>query len=136
MIDPDDLSNEFRAFLEDKFVGVKCDYCCEGIWDPHGASFVHDGFPASEILKARLVAWQAVHDGWFYLDIEAEDRGEVLDLDWEEFSRTGYEIAVDIKRELPDWTVFYFDLQRFRTRRNHNGFEAPPWWYEITSAMV
>ncbi|WP_146604540.1 hypothetical protein [Rhodoplanes roseus] len=93
---------------------MMCDYRCDGIWDHEGLSRSVDELPISGTLKDRLLAWQA----WFDVldDQAAEEQTAVPLATWQAFVAAGLAVARDLKRELPDWTVLYFDEIERRTK--------------------
>lgn len=99
------------------WVRIMADYCADGVWDRDGVGFSADDLPISSALRARLRAWQKRFD----LDQEPPDR--------ESFSAEGRDVAECIKRELPDWTVVYFDEAKAVDRGNAERFVFE---YEIT----
>lgn len=84
------------SLQDDKWVRVMADYCTDGVWQKDGAAASADELPISQPLRHRLRAWQSRYDG----DEPPQEP---------EFSADGLMIAKDIKTELPDWTIIYFD---------------------------
>ncbi len=101
---------EVKELLADRSVRILCDIGSEGIWDREGVPRDLEFFPIAEVLKARIMAWQA----WYEQDDPHEN--PPVQIDWEAFSEEGRQIARAIKQTLPDWTVIYFDEHRCRTR--------------------
>jgi hypothetical protein len=77
------------------------DFCAEGVWSEDGAAMSPFDLPINIDLQEKLQAWN-----WWY-DIGYE--GRCPDFDIDEFSAVGLELAVELKRQLPDWTIEYFD---------------------------
>lgn len=87
------------------YVRVMCDYCADGLWSEDGAAHPDD-YPITPALKARIAAWQDEFER-----AASIDRGmsrEVLLA----FNAEGRAIAVEMKLQLPDWTVVFFDSVR------------------------
>lgn len=85
---------------KDKWVRVMCDFCANCLWDRDGVMVSYDELPVSDDLKKRMVFWQSWHDAR-----NSHDPIPYLD----EFAHYGLEIAKEVKRQLPEWTVVYFD---------------------------
>ncbi|MFZ5426792.1 MAG: hypothetical protein ACOZEN_07440 [Thermodesulfobacteriota bacterium] len=90
--------------VEDKFLKVMADFCAEGLWTSSGSLSPYS-LPLSDDLRERFIAWN-----WWY-DLEYEGRDKDFDMD--AFVSEGLGIAKQLKRELPDWTIFYFDEAEF-----------------------
>ena len=91
-----------RSFEDDKWVRIMADYCADGVWLKDGAATTADDLPISPRLRDELRSWQRTYDE------DADKPG----FDVAAFSKWGRKIALDVKRELPDWTVVYFDEAR------------------------
>ena len=61
-----------------------------------------DDLPVTQELRQRLLDWEEMYDRQ---DLYAKSPS----YDVAAFSRTGRELAREVKRQLPDWTVVYFD---------------------------
>lgn len=95
---------------DSKYVKVMCDYLSTGVWDKDGRSMSVCDLPITFWLKQMLEEWQAMYDTQDI--VEQVINGEYIctsHLDIVEFLKMGYAIAVKIKRQLPDYEVFYFD---------------------------
>ncbi len=113
-----------ESMMTEKWVRVMADYCSDGLWDKEGVMMERDTLPITPTLAAR-------HEAWCLLYEQSEpfrDGGAVFD--YTAFSEEGRQIARAIKRELPDWTVMYFDESKIDRSRledqSRNEFE-----YEI-----
>lgn len=111
---------------KDKQVRIFCDFGAEGIWNTG-----EKGLPISEGLRRRLEEW----NWWF--DIAYDHDANKRDMDIEEFSAVGLELAHAVKVELPDWTVIYLDeaaQDRAFLLQDRFGIEPPrcAWEYPIT----
>jgi hypothetical protein len=109
----------YEAF-PDNWVRVLADSCADGVWNILGEGCAADELPVTPELVARIRAWQADYDARFDLD---ED---VTSAEIGAFSAEGAQIARELKRQLPGWTVVYFDEARFR-----HGDLRPRYEYEI-----
>lgn len=110
----------------EKRVRIFCDFCADGIWDVGKA-----GLPISEELRRRLEEWN-----WWY-DLAYDHDPDQRDMDIEEFSAIGLELARAVKAELPDWTVVYLDeaaQDRAFVMKDRFGVEPPrcAWEYVVT----
>lgn len=94
--------NHKKNFADQKYVRVMCDYCATGIWAKNGGSEEVDNLPVNAEVIARLDKWQAVYD---LQDCFIEQTSK-WDLD---FMQEGLSIACEIKRQLPDWTVMFYN---------------------------
>jgi hypothetical protein len=105
-----------------KWVRIMADYCAEPLWGPDGTMQYLDELPISADLRARLAAWE----DWF--DLHSLDNP---DFDRAAFSQAGLELACDVKAQLPDWTVIYFD----EAAANGRSPDAPreTFEYEVTA---
>lgn len=127
-IGPDDHD---ITFADDRYVKICCDYCCEGTWDRKNCSVDHDEFPITDDLKARLMGWQEIYNRYHVIEFDAIDLDEKPDLDWERFSAIGLEIAKEVKRQLPDWTVVYIDVYKARTQSPSSRLGRGVYEYEV-----
>jgi hypothetical protein len=91
---------------EAKWVRIMCDYSADPLWGPDGAMNYLEDLPVTPDLRQRLFDWEKIYD---MQDIGAETPS----YDVAEFSRTGLELAREVKRQLPDWTIIYFDEEAF-----------------------
>jgi hypothetical protein len=100
---------KIKGMLEEKRVCIMCDFSPDPVWASAGFNESLDDLPVTDDLKQRLSAWADR-----YCDFVAfEDYGAELDL--KEFSRTGLELAREVKAQLPDWTIEYFDEEAAAT---------------------
>lgn len=112
------------SWTDDKYVKIMADYCSDAIWAKDGCGELLDELPISEGLKGLLARWQRKYD------LECDDylpksERRTPEFDKKEFSLEGLKIAMDVKKELSDWTVVYFDEWR-----SHNS-PALDYEYEI-----
>lgn len=85
-----------------KWVRIMCDYSADPVWASDGTMIDLDDLPVTQELKQRLRAWEEIFDRQ---DLFASSPS----YDVAAFSRTGRELAREVKRQLPDWTVVYYD---------------------------
>ena len=116
-----------------KWVRIMCDSAASGIWDIEGCACHPASLPVSGNVRAMLAGWQA----WYEHDDFMEPNPFY---DREAHAAFGRFIARMVKRELPDWTVIYYDETAPR-----NGGQAQVWRpgqprdhfeYEITAEMA
>lgn len=98
---PDGWTEEFPQ----RWVRLMCDFAADGVWNSKGEGCSADSLPISRALLERVRAWQA----WFERDAWDGSSDLRPPFDVLAFSAEGLVIARDMKRELPDWTVVYFD---------------------------
>lgn len=98
MIDETDID----SLASEKWVRILADSCADGVWERGGGACRAEGLPVSAELVSRIKAWQR----WY--DRDENDWG-IFKGDLQAFSAEGLAIARALKRELPDWTVVYFD---------------------------
>lgn len=104
------------------------DYSADPLWDEDGVMMELDDLPVSGSIKKMLRGWAE----WF----EHKDGGgcaPTVSPDWdpEAFSRFGLFLARQVKRELPGWTVVYFDESKLVRAPDHIQ-ERSEFEYEIT----
>lgn len=114
-----------------RWVRVMCDYCAGGVWNRNGAAVSPEQMPITPELALRIYRWQAWYEDLMRPEAPGPDKAHL-----ERFSREGREIAIEVKRQLPGWTVVYFDEARLASVSP--GAEGPRGWfeYEITDAMM
>jgi hypothetical protein len=91
----------------EKWLRVMPDYCSCGLWEKEGCEVNIDEIPLSANLKRWLSHWCAMYEMQDDYLPEDERRSPEFPLAW--FSMWGERIAQQIKKELPDWTVIYFN---------------------------
>lgn len=89
--------------LDDKYVCIMCDYGADGVWNKNGDEEARDWLPVTQDIKSRLQRWQEVYDS-------CQEFNAVNDIT---FMQEGLSIAIEIKKQLPDWTVEFFNLGFF-----------------------
>lgn len=92
-----------NRLAQDKWVRVMCDFSASGIWTKSGSSASLNDLPVDNETAFMLGVWQS----WFE-QRHSEDPIPSLD----RFVSYGWRIVWDIKEQLPDWTVVYFDEKR------------------------
>ena len=101
----DDLLNIHR------WVRIMCDSLAEGVWDIEGRGCTVEALPVPEPLRQQILTWQDDFDALEDLIFEGET------VDWSQFAQTGLEIAREVKKALPDWTVIYHDQIKAQAQR-------------------
>src|SRR3954469_19940564 len=101
------MSNRRRRNLR-----LMADYGSAGVWDHDGAPLDPARLPLSPRLRARVTRWCARFQASFETEI-----------DLEAFAAEGRAIAQAVKKELPDWSVVYFD-EAAAARRGYRGSPA------------
>jgi len=91
-----------KTLKRDRWVRIMCDYSAEGVWDRHGAACRAADLPVSAETLAMLHGWQA----WYE---HAAGSPMTPVFDDVAHAALGLFVARCVKRELPDWTVVYFD---------------------------
>ena len=106
-----------NTLVEHRWVRVMTDYCADPVWDKNGFNADVMDLPVSAELQDSLRAWE----DWF------DNRASNSPIpNFEQFNLLGFRMAVEVKRQLPDWVVFFFDM----------GALKEPWEFEITEDMV
>ena len=109
------------GMVESKWVRILADYCADPLWGPDGSMESLEDLPVSQDLRARLETWEE----WY--DLQSLDNPE---FDAAAFGRAGLELAREVKAQLPDWTVVYFDEAAWAARTEETADGA--FQYEIT----
>jgi hypothetical protein len=113
----DNESYDPGSLVNGYWVRIMADYSTEGVWDRAGRACSLSDLPISKILRKRLLRWQAHYE-------ESDDNGFFSTaFDLEGFSAEGLQIAICVKRQLPDWSVMYFDEMKFMQLRSKFGCE-------------
>ena len=102
-----------------KYVKIMADYLAEGVWDHEGACLSIADVPLHATLQLEITDWQATYDR----------TGMDEDFDVVGFSVQGLALAREVKRQLPEWTVMYFDEAYAGTGQNRT-----VWFYEILAS--
>ncbi len=121
-----DLNSLNRA----KWVRIMCDYEANGVWDRAGRCCDLDDLPVSPELRRAIRAWQE----WYELGCPGErfSRGFVSTA----HAHMGLAIAIEVKVELPDWTVIYFDEEKLSLTHASKSRDRTFYEYEITGDLV
>ena len=98
------LAAETENFLSTKHITLMADYSSSGVWDKDGFNLFLDILPISVALKAAINGWT----DWYETNTDY-DRSLPSTFQTKAFSCVGYQLALDIKRELPLWNIVYFD---------------------------
>ena len=89
--------------------------------------------PVSQVLRDRLLAWNARYDDG--CDAEALSDATCGRFDFIAFANEGFRLAKEVKRQLPKWTVLYWDDAldwRYWMTREPRRFDRKAIEYEIT----
>lgn len=129
---------EVAQLAKERWIRIMCDYSADGVWDQNGYATSPDVLPTSIELMMHIYAWQAVYETLDPLD------GPVDPDHFAQFVNEGFLIAIEMKRQLPDWTIIYHDesraseLGRISHARIKNPTEHYRLWfeYEITDMTI
>jgi hypothetical protein len=122
--------DEGNSLTRQKWVRIMADFSADGVWNKQGQLCELDCLPVSGALKARISAWM----DWFDRGADRSDR-TAIPFNVRIFTEEGLQIARDVKRELPDWTVVYFDEERSNEWIYHRRVGDRSYFeYEIHSA--
>jgi len=82
-------------------IKLMADYCSTGLWDRSGRPFAAKSVPhISEELLQDIAKW----------NLEYEMKVDSDSFDLQDFSERGLQLAIRIRKEMPDtWVVFYFN---------------------------
>ncbi|MCP5363742.1 MAG: hypothetical protein H6905_00650 [Hyphomicrobiales bacterium] len=113
-------------------VRIVADYCSKGYQilegDPVNAG---DELAVSEALKSRISAWSDLYDA--HCDPKAYEDVSGMRFDFVAFAAEGAAIARAVKRELPGWTVTYWDESLdWYLSRDIRSYDPSRAEYEIT----
>lgn len=87
------------------FVKLMADYSSDGVWASSGAMMNRDSLPIGQDLKDAIERWCLDYESsQFYLPPEER----TVDFDVASFNARGEELAKQLSRELPGWTVVHF----------------------------
>lgn len=100
------LPSHRRARKARKWLRVMADYEACGLWQSPGIEADLETLPLSAKLVTELQAWSALFPSF---DAELDNMGDIHTSEGHQFIKTGLHIAQQIKAELPDYTVLYFD---------------------------
>jgi hypothetical protein len=94
----------------------------EGMWTAEGLllPFASDSLPIASELAGRLMDWQYRY---------SQEPDETFD--WADFSREGLALAREIKAQLPDWTIVYWDHHKSHIAREQGIEDKSYYEYEI-----
>lgn len=89
-------------YFPEKWVRVMADYSADPVWSKDCSNSDLDILPISLGTRIRLSEWALFYE--YNDDWEADPSGEFPK---ELFTKWGWRLAKQVKRELPDWTVVY-----------------------------
>jgi hypothetical protein len=98
----------------DPWVRIMCDFGADGIWDRDGAPGAISELPITLALMQRIFRWQEDYEE-FGKDSPPDPFNWTAD-ELQGFAAEGLEIAIEVKRQLPAWTVLYHDESRIPAR--------------------
>lgn len=108
---------------EEKWVRVMFDYSSSGIWEKSGCMMDDEDLPVTLELRERISKWVRLYDShaWEAQSL-SQNLEDEIDFSDETFTRLdeltklceddfneGVKIAIEIKSQLPDWTVKIFN---------------------------
>lgn len=130
-------ADECAQLAAEKWIRVMCDYCAEGVW-ALGGSTSPAYLPIDLPLIARIFEWQKVYEESETHYTDTNPTHDPVYLAWAE---EGFQIALEMKRQLPDWTVVYHDERRVPSWEEYglgNLIDLlRPWFeYEITDTVL
>lgn len=102
------LDDKENSLTRHRWVRIMADFSADGVWNQQGELCDLADLPVSDALKHRISAWM----DWYDREADPDDRNGIS-FDLRQFSEQGLAIAQDVKRELLDWTVVYFDELRY-----------------------
>jgi hypothetical protein len=116
-------------------VRIVADYCAKGYQLLDEEARARGELDISEALADRLRAWNDRYDA----DCQPSDYEDVTGMrfDFVAFAREGLEIAKAVKRELPHWTVTYWDeALDWYLARDPRSYDPARAEYEITLSQA
>lgn len=125
-----------ERYAREKWIRVMCDYSAEGVWAKGGGGTSPHYLPISIPLIARILHWQYVFET-LGIGLRPVNRRPLI-----RWAKEGLAIAIEMKRQLPDWTVIYHDERREPPFVANVSIEAAfahfrPWFeYEITDEVL
>jgi hypothetical protein len=118
----DDICDEAIARIElvqaKKVVTLFCEFGSDCVTDFEGHELFVEQLPITVPLMVRIRKWCRLLD-------KLHQEQELADgpVNWKPFVDEGYQVAVALKSELPDWTVSYAD--EFKTYLAPGGYFCP-----------
>ena len=132
-----DHAENLAAFRGERWVRLMCDYSAEGVWQRDGVAIAPEWLPIRPELALRIHRWQE-----FYEEVLGPE--DIHSDKVDAFAEEGLAIAIQVKQQLPDWTVIYHDERR--SVQDHIGPGEPymkaverlrPWFeYEVTQQVM
>ena len=108
-----------------------------GYWLADATARAIGDLPISEDLRDRLYLWNTRWEQGASSDAYEDPMGSRFD--FVAFSNEGFALAKTVKRELPDWTVIYWDEAiewRHWTAREPRRYDRSAIEYEITTDIA
>jgi len=105
-------NGEENHLVAERWVRVFGTCSSEGIWDKDGCEVGVEDLPVTKELQQQILDWQLEYERlWdLYQEVEIKDWPAT---NWHAFSFQGLELAKAVKAQLPDWTVMYFDEEKY-----------------------
>ena len=103
----EEAADDLAELAEERWVRVMCDYMADGVWDKGGGSMACTALPITPELAFRIRQWQRVYGRLGHASGYDDRR-----IDYSDFGAEGFAIALEIKRQVPGWTVVYRDERR------------------------
>lgn len=86
------------------FVKIMMDYCADPVWCESGGNGDLSDLPVSDSTRRALFEW-----AWFYDNFCDDYKEGPSKFPYKEFTKWGRRLAGEVKEQLPDWTVHYFN---------------------------
>lgn len=118
-------------------VRIVADDGCRGYELADSAAATFDELPVSEALRTRLSAWNARYEDGCHADAYTDPTCGRFD--FIAFANEGFRLAKEVKRQLPEWTVLYWDEAldwRYWIQPQPRRFDRASIEYEITRDMA
>lgn len=114
--------------MKDKFVKIMFDYGASPFWTKEGGNAYDDFVPISKELFDKLEVWLAATGKalWPYDSGDCDEKPDLVSV-----SEMGRELAKEVKRECPEWTVFYYDEHAASQYRPEFRLNREKFCYEI-----
>lgn len=118
----------------ERWVRIRCDYAAGSVWSRNGMPSQVERLPISYDLMVRLHRWEDLFEECDDWDRHGNRWTPEQDRAW---SDEGLAIAIEMKRELPGWTVVYHDGWRTAGADSARVADGRLFFeYEITEGVV
>lgn len=102
-----------NTLVDSKFVRIMPDHCSSGVWNIRGSNVDEEDLPVTPALITRIKEWQRVFDTTDWYTNSAERTETYREICYENLA-----IAVEVARQLPDWTVVIYNGGEFDLPRD------------------